>query len=87
MPGQVDGTNTLFFIDEEKIPRDVIKDVTYRRVVRDVREVKTEKNHTRLTVGGNRINYPGDVSTPTACLITVKLVVNSVFSTFTAFVP
>ena len=43
MPGRVDGTNTLFFIDEEKIPRDRRKDVTYRRVVCDVREGKTEK--------------------------------------------
>ena len=43
MPGRVDGTNTLFFIDEEKIPRDRIKDVTYRRVICDVREGKMEK--------------------------------------------
>ena len=43
MPGRVDGTDTLFFIDEEKIPRDRRNDVTYGRVVCDVREVKTEK--------------------------------------------
>ena len=81
MPRQVDGTNTLCFIDEEKIPRDRIKDVTYGRVVCDVREGKTEKKRTLLTVGGDRINYPGDVSTPTACLLIVKLLVNSVIST------
>ena len=81
MPGRVNGINTLFLIDEEKIPRDRRNDVTYGRVVCDVREENTEKNHTRLTVGGYRINYPGDVSTPTACLLKLKLLVNSVIST------
>ena len=40
-----------------------------------------KKNRTRLTVGGDRINYLGDVGTPTASLLTVKLLVNSVLST------
>ena len=44
------------------------------------REIR-RKNCTQLTVGGDRINYPGDVSTPTASLLTVKLLVNSVIST------
>ena len=55
--------------------------MTYGRIVCDIREGKTEKNRTRLTVGGNRINYPGDVGTPIACLLTLKLFVNSVVST------
>ena len=81
MPGRVYGTNTLFFRYEEKIPQDRRKDVTSGRVVCDAGEVNTEKNRTRLTVGGDKINYPGDVSTPTACLLTVKLLVNIVIST------
>ena len=72
---------THFFIGEEKIPRDRRKDVTYGRVVCDVQEGETEKKRTRLTVGGDRINYPGDIGTPTACLLKVKLLVNSVVST------
>ena len=72
---------THFFLRRRKIPRDRRKDVTYGRVVCDVRDRKTEKNRTRLTVGGNRINYPGDVSTPTACLLTAKMLLNSVIST------
>ena len=43
MPGRVDGTNTLFFIDEEKIPQDRRKDVTYGRVVCDIREGKEDE--------------------------------------------
>ena len=32
-------------------------------------------------MGGNKINYPGDCGTPTADLLTVKLLLNSVIST------
>ena len=32
-------------------------------------------------MGGNLINYPGDCGTPTADLLTVKLLFNSVIST------
>ena len=34
-----------------------------------------------MVVGGDRINYPGDVGTPTADLLTVKLLLNSIVST------
>ena len=34
-----------------------------------------------MTVGGNKIDYAGDVATPTAELITVKCLLNSVDST------
>ncbi len=42
---------------------------------------KTEKAQTRLTVGGNLIDYPWEVTTPTADLATAKLLFNSVIST------
>ena len=42
---------------------------------------KDETHHTRLTVGGDLINFPGDVTTPTADLITYKLIFKSVLST------
>ena len=32
-------------------------------------------------MGGDRVSYTGDVRTPTLCLLTVKLLVNSVIST------
>jgi hypothetical protein len=32
-------------------------------------------------MGGNLVNYPGDCGTPTADLITVKLLLNSIIST------
>jgi hypothetical protein len=54
---------------------------TYGRIVVSVRPQKAEKFRTRLTVGGNLINYPFEVSTPTADLTTAKLLFNSVIST------
>ena len=75
------GTNTMFFIHKHQIPHDRRQDVTYGRIVVELRPQKTESNRTRLTVGGNLIDYPGDVSTPTADTTTAKLVINSTIST------
>ena len=47
----------------------------------EIRPQKAETHPTRLTVEGNLINFPGDVTTHTADLITAKLIFNSVFST------
>jgi hypothetical protein len=55
--------------------------VTYGRIVVSVCPQKAEVKQTRLTVGGNLIDYPGDISTKTAGLITAKVLFNSVIST------
>ena len=82
MPGRVEGTNTFFFINQDEIPADRKKDVTYARICCNVRPEKVnEPNRCRITVGGDRINYPYEVATPTADLLTVKLLLNSVIST------
>ena len=73
------GTNTIFFIPKDKVPSG--RTVTYGIIVTEIRPQKAETHRTRLTVGGNLINFPGDVTTPTAYLITAKLVFNSVLST------
>lgn len=81
MPGRVDGTDMFFFIEQHQIPANRRKDVTYSRIVCNVRPEKVnEPNQTRITVGGDRINYPYEVATPTADLLTVKLLINSVIS-------
>ena len=41
---------------------------------------KTDPNRTRLTVGGNLINCPDDISTPTDDTTTTKIVINSAIS-------
>ena len=74
-------TNTIKFIRRKDIPKDRKKDVTYGSFVCSVRPEKKEKNRTRFTVGGNRINYPGEVATPTADMLVAKMLFNSVIST------
>ena len=78
---KVKGTNTMFFITYDDIPFDRRKDITYVRIVVDFRSQKNEKERTRITVGGNRIHYPGNVSTKTAETTTAKILFNSVIST------
>ena len=63
------------------IPRERQGDVTYGRIVCVYRKGKKGKYRTRITLGGNLINYPGDCGTPTANLLTVKVLFNSIIST------
>ena len=60
------------------IPPD--KKVTYARIVVDYRPQKYDPNRVRLTVGGNLLNVPGDLSTTTADLTKSKILWNSVLS-------
>eukprot|EP00804_Cyclotella_cryptica_P008148 CCRYP_004621-RA/>CCRYP_004621-RA protein AED:0.29 eAED:0.29 QI:0/0/0/1/0/0/3/0/521 len=84
LPGIVKGTDTIAFIQRSHVPQDRWKDVTYGRIVANFRPEKEDPYRIRLTVGGNRINYPGDCGTPTADMITVKILLNSVISTLNA---
>ena len=74
-------TNTIYFIDYALIPKDRRSDITYGQILVEYLPHKTEPNRKRLTVGGNLINYPRDVSTPTADTTTAKIVINSTIST------
>ena len=77
-------TKTIFFRNKQEIPKDRQGDVTYNRIVCVYQDSKKDKYHTRITMGGNLINYPGDCGTPTADLLTVKLLLNSIIFTSTA---
>ena len=77
-----EGTDTLTFMsisDIQDIPSDRI--VTYARIVVDFRPQKADPYRVRVTVGGNLLNVPGDLSTRTAEMTTSKLMFNSVIST------
>jgi hypothetical protein len=58
--------------------------VTYGSFVVDVKDHKEEKERTRLTIGGDQIEYPGERSNRTAGLTTAKILINSVISTLGA---
>ena len=71
----------MHFIQKYEVPYDRFKDVTYGKFVCVVRPQKAEPNRTRLTLGGNLVNYPGEVGTPTADMLLIKCMFNSVLST------
>ncbi len=74
-------TNTIKFIYQHKVPKEQKLDVINGQFVFTVRPKKAEPNQTQFTVGGDRINYPGKVSTPTAEMLVAKMLFNSVIST------
>ncbi len=82
MPGQVTGMDTIFFIPEDKVPQARAKDVTYGLITCLIRPEKTsELDQTRLVAGRDRVHYPFNAGTPTANLLTIKLLINSVINT------
>jgi hypothetical protein len=79
---RIEGSNTIFFIPRQAVPKGKI--ITYGRFVVDVRPNKFEIHRVRLTMGGNLIQYPGDVSTRSAYLTTSKCLWNRTISTDSA---
>ena len=75
----ISGTNNILFITKDKVPTG--RTVNYGIIVAKIIPKKAETHRTRITVGVNLINFPGDVTTPTTDLITAKLIFNSVLST------
>jgi hypothetical protein len=72
-------TNTIRLIRKSDIPTG--RQAAYGSFVVDIKEHKAEREGTRLTVGGDQIEYPGDKSTRTAGLTTAKILINIVIST------
>ena len=75
----IPGTNTIQFIRKDQVPKG--RKVTYGRIVCTHCPPKSEPDRSRLTTGGDRLDFPGETSTPTADLTTIKLLWNSVLST------
>ena len=84
MSGLVEGTNTMFFIKKIAVSADKWRDVTYGQIVVDYRPDKTNPCCTRLTVGGGRVKYLGDFSTPSVELTAVNPLLNIIVSTLNA---
>ena len=72
---------TISFVWKEEIPEDRRGNETYARIVCVFCDSKKDKYRTRVTMGGNLVNCPLDCGTPTADLLTVKLLLNSIIST------
>jgi len=81
MPGRTTGTDTIFFIPRHMVPKERVRDITYGLITCLIRPEKIEEpNRTRLVAGGDRVYYLFDAGTPTADLLTIKLLINSVIS-------
>ena len=71
--------NDVFdFIAKHEVPP--YKKVTYANLVCDYRPSKDDPYRTRLTVGGDRLDYFGDSASPAASLLETKLLLNSTIS-------
>jgi hypothetical protein len=75
----IQGKNTFFFVDLTNIPK--YRQITYGKFVCDYKPHKKEKEWVRLTVGGERLDYSGEVATSTADITTFKILINSTLST------
>jgi hypothetical protein len=74
----IPGTDTCFFIKFTNIPKD--RKITFGKIVCDYKPHKKEKECARLTVGGDRLDYSGDVATSKADIKTFKFLINSTLS-------
>ena len=66
------------FIRKDTIPTH--KKITYANMVCGYRPSKADPFRTRLTVGGDKLDFWGDSASPAASLLKTKLLLNSVIS-------
>jgi hypothetical protein len=63
----------------KNIPKD--RNITYGKIVCDYKPHKQEKERVRLTVGGDILDYSGDVTTSTADITPFIILISSTLST------
>ena len=63
---------------KDKIPKD--RKITHKNFICNIRPQKSETHRVRLTAGGNKLDYPGDPSSPAVSLLNVKIHINSTIS-------
>jgi hypothetical protein len=75
---RIAGTGTLFFISRTQVPKG--RTATYANFVCSIRPQKTETHRVRMTAGGDKLDYPGDASSPTVSMLDAKIHINSIIS-------
>jgi hypothetical protein len=75
----IPGTNTYFFIKLTNISKDI--NITYGKIVSDYKPHKKEKECIQLTMGGDILNYSGDITTSTADITEFMILLSSTLST------
>ena len=74
----IEGKNTLNFIKRRQVPWNA--KVIYDNFVCDIKTQKERYHRTRLTVGGDKLDYPADPSAPAVGLLDTNIHLNSVIS-------
>lgn len=75
--GKIQATETMRFIKRRKVPHG--RQVTYAKYVCEYKPNKQER--TKITIGGDHIDYPREVATKSADITTIKCLLNSIIST------
>jgi hypothetical protein len=75
----IQGTNTCFFVELRNSPK--YRQITYGKIVCDFKPHKKGKERVRLTVGGNRLDYSGEVATSIADITTFIFLITNTLST------
>jgi hypothetical protein len=75
---RIQGTGTVFFIQKSQVPKD--RKVTYANFICTIRPQKAETHRVRMTAGGDKLDYPGDASSPTVSMLAAKIHINSTIS-------
>jgi hypothetical protein len=79
--GATVATNTICFLSHDetrRIPKD--RTITYACIVFDHWPQKDDPNRVCITVGGNLIDYPYELTTQTANMVSSKIMQNSIIS-------
>jgi hypothetical protein len=79
LPHMTTGTNTMAFIRRNQVPHD--RRAVDLKIVSADKPNKAIKERIRFTIHGDQVEYPNNVSTKTAALTTVKILLNSALST------
>ena len=74
----VTATDAIDFIDHQDVPQQC--KITYANFIADLRPLKLEPNRIRCVVGGDKLDFMGDASSPTTILAEAKMLFNSVIS-------
>ena len=74
----VEGVNTIFFIPRHHVPHDV--KVTYANLICDLILLIAEAHRIWMIVGGDKLEYDGDPSSPAVSLLNTKVFLNIIIS-------
>ena len=72
--------DAMDFIEFLEVPKH--RKVTCANFFCDYHSLKVEQFRVRMTMGGDRLEYPDEISSPTASLLETKLLLNSVISDY-----